>query len=162
MSRLGGLFGHVEVLCGSFRVASALGRSPRGGSVGKEPKPKTVGSSTPGTPVINQQGAADRRRLRRITAAPCLFGSAYVAERWARACPNYRTMCSPSRCGKPSGNTWERRRRGRIRKKEEEEASWGTLMASWDLPGGLLEASWGPPSASWGPLGASWAPLWQS
>ena len=30
---------------------------------------------------LEPQGAADRLRLRRITAAPCPFGSAYVAER---------------------------------------------------------------------------------
>ena len=45
----------------------------------------------------------DRRRLRRITAAPCLFGSAYVAESWVRAWPNYRTTCSPSGLGKALG-----------------------------------------------------------
>ena len=45
--------------------------APGGVLLGKEPKPKAKGSSTPGTPVMNQQGAADRRRLRRITAAPC-------------------------------------------------------------------------------------------
>ena len=94
-----------------------------------------------------------RSRLRRITAAPCPFGSASVADSWARAWPSYRASCSPSRFGKTSGNAWgsKKRRRGRIRKKEEEEeeeASWGTLMASWDLPGGLLEASWGPLGAS--------------
>ncbi len=47
----------------------------------KVPKPTPIGSSTPGTPLLKQKGAADRRRLRRTTAAPCLFGSAYVAER---------------------------------------------------------------------------------
>ena len=55
----------------------------------------------------------DAYGLRRITAAPCPFGSAYIAESWARACrlplaacPNYQTMRSPRRRGKPSGNTW--------------------------------------------------------
>ena len=80
-------------------------------------------SNTPCTPVINQQGAADRRRLRRVTAAPCLFGNAYVAESWARAWPSYRTMCSPNRFGKPSGNTWRRTgKRRRVRKKESGQA----------------------------------------
>ena len=48
-------------LCSSaaFHVAGALGRSLRGSSFGKEPQSKAVGSSTLGTPVINQQGAAD-------------------------------------------------------------------------------------------------------
>eukprot|EP00959_Pyramimonas_sp_CCMP1952_P464632 9486944-Pyramimonas_sp.AAC.1 len=32
-------------------------------------------------------------------------------------------------------------------------ASWGTLGVSWELPGSLLEASWGSPSASCGPWG---------
>ena len=80
-------------------------------------------SYTPCTPVINQQGAADRRRLRRVTAAPCLFGNAYVAESWAKAWPSYRTMCSPNRFGKPSGTTWRRTgKRRRVRKKERGQA----------------------------------------
>ena len=93
----------------------------------------------------------DAYGLRRITAAPCPFGSAYVAESWARACPNYQTMCSPRRCGKPSGNTWGRkRRRRRIRKKEEEKQegrSRGPLArpAGLSLPR-LLSSGWFAPS----------------
>ena len=144
-----------------------------GSSFGKEPKPKPRGSSTPGTPVMNQQGAADRRRLRRITAAPCLFGNADVAESWARAWPSYRTMSSPSRFGKLSGNTWGRMNMNRKRKRKRKSRRmrvvrsllghpWGLLGASWGPLRGLLEASWGPPWASWGPLGASWGSLWPS
>ena len=44
---------------GSSRDPGGTGRSARGSSFGKEPKPKPRGSSTPGTPVMNQQGAAD-------------------------------------------------------------------------------------------------------
>jgi len=43
-------------------------------------------------------------------------------------------------------------------------ASWGTIVTSWVLPGGLLEASWGHPWASSDPLGdlgSPW-PLWGS
>ena len=87
-----------------------------------------------------------RRRLRRITAAPCPFGSASVADSWARAWPSYRASCSPSRFGKTSGNAWgsKKRRRGRIRKKEEEEeeASWAPLGALLGPPGSFLGASW--------------------
>ena len=157
----------------SLRVAGGTGRSPRGSSFGKEPKPKTRGPSTPGTPVMNQHGAADRRRLRRITAAPCLFGNADVAESWARAWPSYRTMSSPSRFGKLSGNTWGRMNMNRKRKMMRKSRRmrvvrsllghpWGLLGASWGPLRGLLEASWGPPWASWGPLGASWGSLWPS
>ena len=125
-SRLGQEIGELR----SFAVVSGPSGWPAGRAeahwgvlLGKEPKPKPKKSSTPGTPVINQQGAADRRRLRRVTAAPCLFGNAYVAESWARAWPSYRTMCSPNRFGKPSGNTWRRTgKRRRVRKKESGQA----------------------------------------
>ena len=68
-------------------------------------------------------GVVYRRRLRRITAAPCPFGSASVVDSSARAWPSYRASCTPSRFGKTSGNAWgsKKRRRGRIRKKKEEE-----------------------------------------
>ena len=148
-------------------------------SFGKEPKPKPRGFSTPGTPVMNQQGAADRRRLRRITAAPCLFGSADVAESWVRAWPIYRTMCSPSRLGKPSGNAWRRKRRMRRRRRKEEEEEeeeeeqeepfgsllghfLGLLGVSWGSFGGLLGASLGLLGAFGGFLGASLAVLGRS
>ena len=82
--------------CAPFRVAGGTGRSPRGNSFRKEPKPKSEGSSTPGTPVMNQQGAADRRRLRRITAAPCLFGRASQGKREAVVEQSYGTARSPN------------------------------------------------------------------
>ena len=62
LSRLGGTFGNWAMAWasyGSWGGDGGLGRSPRGSSFGKEPKPKPRGSSTPGTPVMNQQGAAD-------------------------------------------------------------------------------------------------------
>ena len=153
----------------AFRVAGGTGRSPRGSSFGKEPKPKPRGSSTPGTPVMNQQGAADRRRLRRITAAPCPFGSAYVADSWARAWPRCRTMSSPSRFGKRSGNTWGRMNMKRKRKSRRRRLlgsllghSWGLLGASWGPLGGLFGASLGLLGAFGGFLGASLAVLGRS
>ena len=66
LGRLGGHLGPswgnkgIDILMlASFRVAGGTGRRPRGSSFGKEPKPNPKGSSTPGTPVINQQWAAD-------------------------------------------------------------------------------------------------------
>ena len=68
---------------GIFRVAGGTGRSPRGSSFGKEPKPKPRGFGTPGTPVMNQQGAADlvasgpsRHRAWVVGLCPqrCFFG----------------------------------------------------------------------------------------
>ena len=35
----------------------------------------------------------------------------------------------------------------------------GHLRVSWEPPGGLLEASWGPLGASWESLGGSWGLL---
>ena len=142
--------------------------APAGVLLEEEPKPKPKGFSTPGTPVMNQQGAADRRRLRRITAAPCLFGNADVAESWARAWPSYRTMSSPSRFGKPSGNMWGRMNTKRKRKRKSRRRrllgsllghSWGLLGASWRPLGGLLGASLGLLGAFGGFLGASLAVL---
>ena len=170
------ILGHLGAVLGRQLGNSALygwpaGRAEAhwGSSFGKEPKPKPVKSNTPGTPVMNQQGAADRRRLRRITAAPCLFGNADVAESWARAWPSYRTMSSPSRFGKPSGNMWGRmntkRKRKRTRKSRRRRRrrllgsvlghSWGLLGASWGPLGGLLEASWALLRWSWRHLGRS-------
>ena len=91
--------------------------APGGVLLEKEPKPKPKGFSTPGTPVMNQQGAADRRRLRRITAAPCPFGSAYVAERCGQSSPKRskrqlrsKTMgtkhLSLASSGPPGGPLW--------------------------------------------------------
>ena len=52
-------FSGIELLERAFRVAGGTGRSPRGSSFWtKEPKPKPRGSSTPGTPVMNHQGAS--------------------------------------------------------------------------------------------------------
>ena len=176
-SRLGQEIGELR----SLAIPAGRAEAHWGGLLGKEPKPKPKKSSTPGTPVINQQGAADRRRLRRVTAAPCLFGNAYVAESWARAWPSYRTMCSPNRFGKPSGNTWRRTgKRRRVRKKESGQAIGPcvppavveTLRGTRGggkrkkrrrerrrrrrrrrLLGSLLGHSWGLLGASCGPLG---------
>ena len=157
-----------------FRVAGGTCRSPLGELFWKRTKTKNRKRLARQAPLLmNQQGAADRRRLRRITAAPCLFGNADVAESWARAWPSYRTMSSPSRFGKLSGNTWGRMNMNRKRKRKRKSRRmrvvrsllghpWGLLGASWGPLRGLLEASWGPPWASWGPLGASWGSLWPS
>ena len=90
-------------------------------------------------------------------------------------------LCSPSRCGNPSGNTWGRKKKRRGRKKEEEaeeegeedaqhqqqeEASWKPLGALSGPPGSFLGASWKPLGGLLGPLGGplkvSWGPLWPS
>ena len=171
MGHLGATKALTDAFWDPFRVAGGTGRSGRGSSFGKDPKPTPRGSSTPGTPVMNQQGAADRRRLRRITAAPCLFGNADVAESWARAWPSYRTMSSPSRFGKPSGNMWGRMNTKRKRKRKSRRRrllgsllghSWGLLGASWRPLGSLFGASLGLLGAFGGFLGASWGPLWPS
>ena len=144
--------------------------APGGVLLEKEPKPNPKKFSTPGTPAMNRQGAADRRRLRRITAAPCPFGSAYVADSWARAWPRCRTMSSPSRFGKRSGNTWGRMNMKRKRKRKRKSRrrrllgsllghSWGLLGASWGPLGGLFGASLGLLGAFGGFLGASLAVL---
>eukprot|EP00959_Pyramimonas_sp_CCMP1952_P432029 9047486-Pyramimonas_sp.AAC.1 len=57
-----------------------------------------------------------RRRLRRITAAPCLLESPMWPSVVARSLPSYRTICFPNRCGNPSGNTWGRTA-GKIRRR---------------------------------------------
>ena len=89
---------------------------------------------------------------------PCPFGSAYVADSWARAWPRCRTMSSPSRFGKRSGNTWGRMNMKRKRKRKSRRRrllgsllghSWGLLRASWGPLGGLL----GPAGGLWGLLG---------
>ena len=97
---------------------------------------------------LSKTPAANHRR-------PLPFGNAYVAKRWARAWPSYWTMCSASRCGNPSGNTWgwkRKWRRGR-NKEEEEEASWEPLGALLGPPGSFLGASWRPLGGLLGPLG---------
>ena len=94
-SRRGHLGGHLEPswrICWgpwqSSRDPAGRAEAPGGVLLEKEPKPKPRGFSTPGTPAMNRQGTADPRRLRRITAAPCPFGSAAVADSWARAWPS--------------------------------------------------------------------------
>ena len=151
-----------------FGWPAGRAEAPGGVLLEKNQHPNRKKSSAPGTPAMNQQGAADRRRLRRITAAPCLFGNADVAESWARAWPSYRTMSSPSRFGKPSGNMWGRMNTKRKRKRKSRRRrllgsllghSWGLLGASWRPLGGLLGASLGLLGAFGGFLGASLAVL---
>ena len=58
--------------------------------------------------MINQQGAADRRRLRRVTAAPCLLAYAYVAELWAQSLVKLSDHVFPEPLGEPFGeHVWE-------------------------------------------------------
>ena len=149
----------------SSQVASGLDRKPLGESKRIFQPP---GIQHAVHPCGKPQGAADLRRLRRITAAPCLFGNADVAESWARAWPSYRTMSSPSRFGKPSGNMWGRMNTKRKRKRKSRRRrllgsllghSWGLLGASWGPLGGLLGASLGLLGAFGGFLGASLAVL---
>ena len=97
---------------------------------------------------MQTNNTAYRRRLRRITAAPCLLGSASVAKCLAPAWPICRTMYSPSRSGISSADTFGRMRvvirRGgrRRRKRRRRKRPLGSLLGSWGLPG-----------ASWRPLG---------
>ena len=156
----------------------------------KEPKPNPKKFSTPGTPAMNRQGAADRRRLRRITAAPCPFGSASVADSWARAWPSYLASCSPSRFGKTSGNAWGSKKRslgglwglrgclfGRLRafltcltpseavlgaSLNRLGALLGRFRAVLEVIFCVLEASWAVLGPSWGASGPSWRPCWAS
>ena len=164
LSRLGGLFVDVVLVCAAFRVAGGTGRSPRGSSFGKEPKPKPKNSSTPGTPVINQQGAADRRRLRRVTAAPCLLAYAYVAELWAQRLVKLSDHAFPEPLGEPFGeHVWEEEEN----EENEEEAvfgsilghlglSWGHIGCLWGRLRALLGPSWGHLGPPWWSLGLSW------
>ena len=154
--------------------------APGGVLLEKEPKPNPKKSSTPGTPAMNRQGAADRRRLRRITAAPCPFGSASVADSWARAWPSYLASCSPSRFGKTSGNAWGSKKRslgglwglrgclfGRLRafltcltpSEAVLGASLNRLGALLGRFRAVLEAILGVLEASWAVLGPSWGRL---
>ena len=105
--------------------------------------------------------------------ASCPFGGACVAERCGQRSAKLSTMCSPNRFGKPSGNMWGKLNTKRKRNRKSKDAIsrrrkrllgafWGTLGACWELPVGLLEASWGPPWACCGPSGASWGSLWPS
>ena len=109
------------------------GPGPRGSSFGKEPKQKPRGSGTPGTPVMNQQGAADmmafgpsRHRAWFLGEKPfgCLMGSC-----GRRLKASWRTF------GGLLGGSW-----GPLG-----ASSWG---ASWKPLGGLLGVG-----GSWGLLG---------
>ena len=82
---------------------------------------------TPVTPVINQQGAADRRRLQRITAAPCPFGCATVVKHCGQSSAKVLDHVLPRPLWKTFGEMWEgsedkraekggRRRRRRMRR----------------------------------------------
>ena len=121
------------------------------------------------------------RRLRRITAAPCPFGSASVADSWARAWPSYLASCSPSRFGKTSGNAWGSKKRslgglwglrgclfGRLRafltcltpseavlgaSLNRLGALLGRFRAVLEVIFSVLEASWAVLGPSWGRLG---------
>ena len=138
----------------------------------KEPKPKARGSSTPCTPAINRQGAADRRRLRRITAAPCPFGSAYVAERCGQSSATLSDHVFPESVWKAFGEHVGGERgsggEGGTRKKRRRPLGsllghcWGLLGASWGPLGGLLGGSLGFLGALGGSFGASLAVLGRS
>ena len=91
-----------------------------------------------------------RRRLRRINAAPCLFGNAYAAETVARAWPSNRTMDSPSGFGKFSGHTRGRMFTIRTRKRM------ATRMATAER--GCVGNEAGASVARWATLSGSFAP----
>ena len=185
LSRLGGhlgrlgsvletILGHLGAIWGRKTHSNQVWAIParraeaHWGALLEKSQTKPRGFSTPGPPA-----KIDRGRLRRITAAPCPFGSAYVADSWARAWPRCRTMRSPSRFGKRSGNTWGRMNMKRKRKRKRKSRrrrllgsllghSWGLLGASWGPLGGLFGASLGLLGAFGGLLGASLAVLGRS
>ena len=106
-----------------------------------------------------------RRRLRRITAAPCPFGSAYVAERCGQSSATLSDHVFPESVWKAFGEHVGGERgsggEGGTRKKRRRPLgsllghSWGLLGASWGPLGGLLGASLGLLGASGGFLEAS-------
>ena len=108
---------------------------------------------------------ADRRRLRRITAAPCLLAYAYVAELWAQSLVKLSDHVFPELLGEPFGeHVWEEEENEENEEEAVLEASWVHLGPSWALLGPYwlsLGPSWGPLGAV---LGASWAvkePSWR-
>ena len=142
MSHLGHLGGHLEQswrIC--FRIerlealTDAFWGTPAGRAeahwrvlLGKEPKPKPIGSSTPGTPVINQQGAADLM--------------AFGPSRHRAWVVGLRPLgCSLGSRGRPLGGLLEAvlKPLGAVLEPLLGllAASWGLLEASWTLVGGL-------------------------
>ena len=112
-------------------------------------------SSTPGTPVASQQGAADllafgpsRHRAWVVGQRPleCSFGSSGNEASRGPLGGSFEASWGPfwGLLGPLLGLFW---------------ASWGVMGASWVPLWGFLGASWGLLGASWGPLGASWGPL---
>jgi len=96
-----------------------------------------------------------RRRLRRVTAAPCLLAYAYVAELWAQSLVKLSDHVFPQPLGEPFGeHVWEEEENEENEEDAVLEASWVHLGPSWALLGPYwlsLEPSWG---LSWTVLGA--------
>ena len=125
MSRLGDFLLWTLRSFMGLSVGGGTGRIPRGSSCGKEPKPKTVGFSTPGAPVASQQGAADL-----VAFGPFRHRAWVVGQR--------PLECSSGSCGRPLGDLWEvvlRPLGGRF------GASWGFFSVSRGPLGGPLGAS---------------------
>ena len=94
-----------------------------------------------------------RRRLRRVTAAPCLLAYAYVAELWAQSLVKLSDDVFHEPVREPFGeHVGEEEENEENEENEEEailEASWVHLGPSW----ALLGPYWLSPGTSWGPLG---------
>ena len=92
-----------------------------------------------------------RRRLRRVTAAPCLFAYAYVAKSWAQSLVKLSDHVFPEPLGEPFGESlWEEEENEENEEEAVLEASWVHLGPSW----ALLGPCWLSLGPSWGPLGA--------
>ena len=89
-------------LTGPYSVSAGWAEADWGVLLEKEPKQKPETSSTPCTPVARPQGAADRRRLRRITAAPCLLELA-VSQMSSHSVGTLLDGVFPQASWKPSG-----------------------------------------------------------
>ena len=91
--------------------------------------------------------AADRRRTRRITAAPCPFGSADVADRCGQRPAKLSGHVFPESVRKAFGEHVGEDGEGRRERKKENggggllSASWATLGLYWAIFA-VLDASW--------------------
>ena len=167
-SSLGEFVPVVDLVCGPFGWPAGRAETHWRVLLGKEPKPKPRGFSTPGTPVINQQGAAD------LVAFGLSRHRAWVVGQRPLGCS---LGCSLECCGWPLGGLLEAvlRPLGCLF-----WGSWGPLGALLGPPGGLLRrkagffsvwcragaplglvlgASWVVLGGSWAVLGPSWRPL---
>ena len=185
-SHLGGFFPVVDVVSGPYGWPAGRAGAHWGSSFGKEPKPKPRGFSTPGTPVMNQQGAADlmafglsRHRAWVVGQSPqgCFLGSlrralgglqggsfAAFGEPVGASWGPLGGLLGPlgGVSGLPGGGLGRGARKvgacppSGARLEEFLGPSWAVLEAS----GPVLGASWAVSAPSWGPLRPSWGDLW--